>query len=35
VTVEQLSTCIKNDDLDSDDSQALIFPGFDEQMIKS
>jgi hypothetical protein len=35
VTVEQLSTGIKNHDFYSRYSQALNFPGFDEQMIKS
>ncbi len=35
VTVEQLSTVIKNDALHSSYSQALKFFGSDEQMIKS
>jgi hypothetical protein len=35
VTVEQLSTGIKNDALHSSYSQALKFIDFDEQMIKS
>jgi len=35
VTVEQLSTCIKNDVLHSGYSEGLISPGFVEQMIKS